>query len=178
MPDNALAELYNRLSVREAALDHLLHCFQDLSDPRRTFQDILQIAVEAIPADASSLFLVTAEDGTMTVVAATGPVADKVKGMKLPPGTGMPAIVARDRRTVAVSDIRKEAVYSRERHTVAGYETTSLLAAPVMHKTDFSGVIEVLNRRGSPEWTRHEIELLERIARVIGSVVNLCGERR
>src|SRR5688500_17780260 len=87
MPD-ALSELYSRLSVREAALDRVLHLFQDLSNPRRAFQDILGIVVEAIPADAASLFLVTAEDGTMTVVAATGPVAEQVKGLKLPPGVG------------------------------------------------------------------------------------------
>jgi GAF domain-containing protein len=178
MPDSALTELYNRLSVREAALDRVLHCFQDLSNPRRTFQDILQIVGESIPADAGSLFLVTAEDGTMTVVAAIGPVADKVKDMKLPPGIGMPGVVARDRRTVAVSDVKKEPTYSRERHKIAGYETTSLLAVPIMHKGDFSGVLEVLNRRGSPEWLRHEIELLERIARAVGSIVNLLGERR
>jgi GAF domain-containing protein len=177
MPD-ALSELYNRLTVREAALDRMLHLFQDLSDPRRVFQDILGILVEAIPADAASLFLVTAEDGTMTVVAATGPVAEKVKGMKLPPGIGMPGVVARDRRTVAVSDVKKEPEYSRERHKIAGYETTSLLAVPVLHKGDLTGVLEVLNRRESPEWQRHEIELIERIARSVGAIVNLIGDRR
>jgi len=177
MPD-ALSELYGRLCVREAALDRVLHLFQDLSNPRRTFQDILAIVTEAIPADAASLFLVTAEDGTMTVVAATGPVADKVKGMKLPPGIGMPGVVARDRRPVAVSDVKKEPEYSRERHKIAGYETTSLLAVPVLHKGDLTGVLEVLNRRDSPEWARHEIELLERIARATGSIVNLIGDRR
>jgi len=175
---DALSELYNRLSVREAALDRVLHLFQDLSNPRRTFQDILAIVTEAIPAEASSLFLVTAEDGTMTVVAATGPVADKVKGMKLPPGIGMPGVVARDRRPVAVSDVKKEPEYSRERHKIAGFETTSLLAVPVLHKGDLTGVLEVLNRRDSPEWQRHEIELLERIARATGAIVNLIGDRR
>lgn len=178
MTETVLAELYHRLRVREAALDRILHLFQDLSNPRRTFQDILEIVTEAIPADASSLFLVTAEDGTMTVVAATGPVADKVKGMKLPPGIGMPGVVARDRRTVAVSDVKKEPNYSRERHKIAGYETTSLLAVPVLFKGDLTGVLEVLNRKDGPEWMRHEVELLERIARGVGSIVNLIGERR
>jgi GAF domain-containing protein len=178
MPDSAMGELYSRLSIREAALDRLLHLFQDLSDPRRVFQDVLTIATDAIPADAASLFLVTAEDGTLTVVAATGPVAENVKGMKLPPGVGMPGVVARDRRTVAVSDVKKEPDYCRERHKIAGYETTSLIAAPLLHKGDLTGVIELLNRKGSPEWMRHEIELLERIARVVGSIVNLIGDRR
>src|SRR5688572_12755472 len=178
MPDQALSELYSRLSVREAALDHLLHCFQDLSQPKRTFQSLLEIAIEAIPADASSLFLVTAEDGTMTAVAATGPVADKVVGMKLPPGAGVPDVVARDRHTVALSDIRKEPVYSKQLHTIGGFETTSLLAVPVLFKGDFTGVVELINRRGDSEWQRHEIELLERIARAAGTIVNLIGERR
>lgn len=178
MPENALSELYGRLSVREAALDRLLHCFQDLSQPKRTFQGLLEIAIEAIPADASSLFLVTAEDGTMTIVAATGPVVDKVMGMKLPPGVGVPGVVARDRHTVALSDIRKEPFYSKQLHTIDGYETTSILAVPILFKGDFTGVLELVNRRGAPEWQRHEIELLERIARAAGTLVNLIGERR
>src|SRR5262245_8003150 len=178
MTESAMAELYSRLSVREAAFDRLLHLFQDLTDPRRVLQDVLTIATEAIPADAASLFLVTAEDGTLTIVAATGPVADKVKGLKLPPGVGMPGVVARDRRTVAVSDVKKEPSYSRERHSIAGYETTSLIASPLLHKGDLTGVIELVNRKGSPEWMRHEVELLERIARVVGSIVNLIGDRR
>jgi GAF domain-containing protein len=178
MPETVLTELYHRLRVREAALDRLLHLFQDLSQPRRAFQDILEIVTEAIPCDASSLFLVTAEDGTLTCVAATGPVADKVKGMKLPPGIGIPGLVCRDRRSVAVSDVSKEPNYSRERHKIVGYATTSLLASPVLFKGDLTGVLEVLNRKDSPEWMRHEIELLERIARVVGTIVNLIGERR
>lgn len=178
MSESPMAELYSRLCVREAALDRLLHLFQDLTDPRRVFQDVLAIATDAIPSDAASLFLVTAEDGTLTVVAATGPVADKVKGLKLPPGVGMPGVVARDRRTVAVSDVKKEPVYSRERHSIAGYETTSLIASPLLHKGDLTGVIELVNRKGNPEWMRHEVELLERIARVVGSIVNLIGDRR
>ena len=178
MPDRALSELYSRLSVREAALDRLLHCFQDLSQPRRTFQALLEIATEAIPADASSLFLVTAEDGTMTAVAATGPVAEKIVGLKLPPGKGVPGVVARDRHSLPLSDIRKEAVYSKDLHTVDGYETTSLLAVPILYKADFTGVIELVNRRGGSEWMRHEVELLERIARTAGTIANLIGERR
>jgi len=153
MPESALSDLYHRIRIREAMLDRLLHCFTDLTQPVRTFQEIL-------------------------AVAATGPVADKVKGMKLPPGIGMPGVVARDRRPIAVSDVKKEPTYSRERHKIAGYETTSLLAVPVLHKGDLTGVLELLNRRGYPDWAAHEIELLERIARAAGAMINLIGERR
>lgn len=178
MSDPALSELFHRLRIREAALDALLHCFQDISDPVRTFHRILEISTEAIPAEAASLLLVTAEDGTLTFVAATGPVAERVRGIKLPPGVGMPGLVARDRRPVAVSDIQKEPNYSRERHKIAGYETTSLLAVPILHQGLLTGVLELLNRQGSPEWAPHEVELLERIGRAAGSLVHFIGERR
>ena len=71
-----------------------------------------------------------------------------------------------------------EPSYSRERHKVAGYETTSLLAVPILHQGLLTGVIELLNRRGSPEWAPHEVELLERIACAAGSLVHFIGERR
>ncbi len=169
--------LYSRLQVRCSTYERLLHVFTDLSNRGRIFQDVLDIADDAVPSEAASLLLVTGEDGEMTFVAATGPVAEKIKGMKLKAGIGIAGACARDRAPIAVSDVQKEPRFAREVSKALGFETRSLLAVPVIYRGQLAGVMELVNKRGADDWTRWDIELLDRVARVTGTLVNLLGER-
>ena len=178
MTDPSLTALYSRHQVRANALDRMLHVFSDLTDPARCFGEVLDIVAEAVPCQASSLLLVTGEDGTMTFAAATGPVAEKIKGMTLPPGKGIAGACAADRRSLSVSDVQADPRFARELSESLGFETCSLLAVPVVHRGDLCGVIELVNKKGSDAFTRHEIELVERLARAAGALVNLIGDRR
>lgn len=168
----------SRLKIVNSVLDRLLHCFSDLSKPERVFQDVLEAAEEAVPCEASSLLLVTGEDGEMTFAAATGPVADKIKGMKIGAEQGIAGACARDRTTIAVSDVQKEPRFARDISKALGFETRSLLAAPILYKGDLCGVLEIVNKHHGDDWTRGEVELVERIARAAGVMVQLIGEGR
>ena len=178
MIDPSLAVLVSRHQVRANALDRMLHVFSDVSDPARCFTEVLDIVGEAVPCEAASLLLVTGEDGTMTFIAATGPVAEKIKGMKLPPGIGIAGACAADRHVISVSDVKSDPRFARELSESLGFETSSLLAVPVVHKGDLCGVIELVNKKGDDTWSRHEIELIERLARAAGALVNLIGDRQ
>jgi len=174
MTDSSL-DIYSRLRVRATTLDRLLHVFNDLSDRRRVYDEVLDIADEAVPSEAASLLLITGEDGEMTFVSATGPVAEKIRGMKLPSGVGIAGACARDRVPIAVSDVQSEPRFAKQVSDALGFETRSLLAVPVLVRGDLAGVLELVNKKGSDEWSRHDIELIERVARVIGTLVNLLG---
>ncbi len=169
--------IYARLQTHMAALDRLLQLFSNLSNRQHIFDEILDIANEAIPCEAASLLLVTDEQGGMTFVAATGPVGDKIKGVKLNAGIGIAGACARDRVIIPVSDVQKESRFAREVSESLGFETRSLLAAPVLYRGELAGVLELVNKSYSDEWTRHELELVDRIARTTGTLVNLLGER-
>lgn len=168
-------DIYSRLRVRATTFERLLHVFNDLSDRRRVYDEVLDIADEAVPSEAASLLLITGEDGEMTFVAATGPVKDKIRGMKLAAGQGIAGACARDRVPIAVSDVQMEPRFAREVSTALGFETRSLLAVPVLVHGDLAGVLELVNKKGSDDWMRNDVELVERIARVIGTLVNLLG---
>src|SRR2546426_11423589 len=111
----------SRLKVTASVLDRLLHCFSDLSKPDRVFHDVLEAAEEAVPCEAASLLLVTGEDGEMTFVAATGPVAGKIKGMKIDADQGIAGACARDRVAIAVSDVQKEPRLAKEISQALGF---------------------------------------------------------
>ena len=177
MGDSPLDRL-SRTQVRAAAYDRLLHCFSDLSKPARIFAEILDIVNEAVPCEAASLLIVTGAARKMLFVAQTGPVAEKIKGIKIAPGQGIAGACAADRISIAVSDVQKEPRFAREISKSLGFETRSLMAVPILFKGDLAGVIELVNKTGGDEWQRHEIELIERLARASASLINLIGERK
>jgi GAF domain-containing protein len=170
-------DVYSALRVRATAFDRCLHLFGDLSNKKRVYDAILDIANEAVPCEAAGLLLVTAEDGEMTFVAATGPVAEKALGIKLAAGMGIAGACVRDRAPIAVSDVQTDPRFAKAISDALGFTTRSLLAVPILFTGGHAGVIELVNREGSDHWRRQDVEIVERIARVTGTLIDLLEER-
>lgn len=170
-----IADAFTQVQVKSRVLEALLHLYSDFSDGQRIMDELVRISMDAIPCEAASLLLVDAEGEFLTFKAARGPVADKIKGMKLGAGRGIAGSCAVDRRTIAVSDVKSDARYAEEVSRKLGFETRSLLAVPILCKGDILGVIEIVNKRDGDIFARHEIELMERVARASGNILKLCG---
>jgi Nif-specific regulatory protein len=159
-----------RLSVKNEVLERLLCLFSGPPDPDRLHNDILDISMVAVPCEASSVFRRDRKGG-LTLVAARGRVADKVIGLKLKKGQGIAGACAQDARTLPVSDVASDPRHAAALTRALGFETKSLLAVPVVHQNRVFGVIELVNKRGSNQFQRHEVELVERIGRTAGDLL-------
>jgi Nif-specific regulatory protein len=159
-----------RLSIKNQVLERLLCLFSGPTREERLHTDILDIAMTAVPCDASSVFRKD-KKGNLTLVAARGRVADKVIGLKLKKGQGIAGACAQDGRTFPVSDVASDPRHAAAITKALGFETRSLLAVPVVHQDRVLGVIELVNKTGSNLFHRHEIELVERIARTAGDLL-------
>ncbi len=165
-----------RLSVKNQVLERLLCLFGGPPDAARLHNDILDIAMVAVPCEASSVFR-TDKKGGLTLVAARGRVAEKVIGLKLKKGQGIAGACAADARTLAVSDVASDPRHAAAITKALGFETRSLLATPVVHRERVLGVIEIVNKTGSNLFQRHEVELVERIGRTAGDLLARTGEK-
>lgn len=172
-----LMESAARLSVRNRVLDRLLCLFGSQAGPERLQADLLDTAMEAVPCEASSYF-VRNPRGDLTVTAARGRVSGQLVGLKLKKGQGLAGACAHDARTIAVSDVARDRRHAAQVAKALGFETRSLLAVPVTHGGEVSGVIEIVNKTGGDEFQRHEVELLERIGRTAGDLFALRGQKR
>jgi Nif-specific regulatory protein len=166
-----------RLSVKNQVLERLLCLFSGPPQPERLHNDILDIAMMALPCEASSVFR-TDKKGNLTLVAARGRVADKVIGLKLKKGQGIAGACAQDARTLPVSDVAHDPRHAAAFAKVLGFETRSLLAVPVVHQEKVLGVIELVNKSGNNEFQRHEIELVERVGRTAGDLLVRSMEKK
>lgn len=167
-----LSGAYARVQIRNRALERLLHTFTDLSDPNKVLQEIMDTAMEAIPSEAGSLLL-TQPGGDLRFVAARGPVAHKLIGICLRRGVGIAGACALDKQIITVSDVGQDPRHAAEISRQFGFTTTSLLAAPIIHKGDVLGVLELVNKKDENIFPRHEIELMERVTRAAGSLLYL-----
>lgn len=166
-----------RLSVKNQVLERLLCLFSGPPEETRLQNDILDIAMVAVPCEASSIFR-TDKKGNLTLVAARGRVAEKVIGLKLKKGQGIAGACAQDQRTLPVSDVARDPRHAAAITQALGFETRSILAVPVVHQSKALGVIELVNKLGSNEFQRHELELVERIGRTAGDLLVRVGEKK
>lgn len=159
-----------RLSIKNQVLERLLCLFSGPVDADRIQTDVLDIAMVAVPCEASSIFRVENKGG-LTLVAARGRVADKVIGLKLKKGQGIAGACAQDARPLPVSDVGRDPRHAAAITKALGFETRSILAIPVVHQERVLGVIELVNKLGSNEFQRHEVELVERVGRTAGDLL-------
>lgn len=159
-----------RLSIKNQVLERLLCLFSGPVVPDRLHNDILDISMTALPCEASSVFRVE-KKGNLTLVAARGRVAEKVIGLKLKKGQGIAGACAQDGRTLPVSEVASDPRHAAAFTKALGFETRSLLAVPIVHQDRVLGVIELVNKTGSNQFQRHEVELVERVGRTAGDLL-------
>jgi len=166
-----------RLSLKNQVLERLLCLFSGDPEETRLQNDILDIAMIALPCEASSVFRADRK-GNLTLVAARGRVADKVVGLKLKKGQGIAGACAKDARTLPVSDVAHDPRHAAAITKALGFETRSILAVPIAHQDRVLGVIELVNKLGNNEFQRHELDLVERVGRTAGDLLIRLGEKK
>jgi len=168
-----LSTAHGRLSVRVRVLERILHMFSRVERLEDNFEALLDAVLDAIPAEAASILLADPDAGELVFVAARGPVAQRILGLRMKLADGLAGECVRQGRALAVSDVQRDARYARAISDSLGFETRSLIAVPLLHAGEIFGAIEIVNRRGGDVFPRSELEFLDRIGRAGGSLVHL-----
>ena len=138
---------------------------------------LLDLALEHTRCDAGTVFLADPAAGELAFEAVRGPSAAKLAtlGLKVPIGTGIAGFSARENVCVAVSDAAKDPRFHRAISDAVGYETRSLLCAPIARQTKVLGVIEVLNKRGNEAFRPTDVAVVAYLAHQAAEVIERKG---
>lgn len=125
----------------------------------------LQLLVDRVAAlmeaDRGTLYLLDPARKELFSRAAHLP---ELRQIRLGIGQGVAGYVAAEGVMVNVPDPSGERHFFAEIDRLTGYRTTSLLAAPLRDaKGELFGVLQVLNRRGTPRFTEDDEQRFERI---------------
>ncbi len=133
-------------------------------------QRILEQIRRALEAQAASLALIDAGKDELVVRASTLRGQQRAIGMRIPLGRGIVGWVAREGQGVVVSDVASDPRFAPEVDRPMGFESRSMLCAPIRSVGQVIGVLEVINPE-SGTFDEHDLLVLSGIGSMAGTAI-------
>lgn len=147
-----------------------------LTDPlTRSIENLLRLAARAIGTDEASVLVRDGDAGGLKFMVALGSVADKLIGVKIPPGQGIAGFVFASGQPMAVDDVAQAEGFYGKVDELTNYSTQTILATPLRVGEETIGVLEFINRIGEPpysSYTPEEMDLAAHFADAIATLVD------
>jgi hypothetical protein len=123
---------------------------------------LLDLALQAVPAEAGSVLLAHAVSGDLSFAAVRGPKAKDLLQVRpiIPAGVGIAGFCSAEGVSVALSDVPKDPRWHSEISERLKYPTKSVLCAPMMTHGRAWGCMQLINRKDSDAFTEHEAGIL------------------
>jgi hypothetical protein len=138
---------------------------------------LLDLALEHAACEAGTVFVGTPAGTELAFEVVRGPRAAELEklGLKIPVGVGIVGFSARENVCVAVSEAAKDPRFYRAVSQAIGYETRSLLCAPMARGGRVLGVLEVLNKRGGAPFRPTDVAVVSYLAHQAAALVERAG---
>ncbi|OQX87980.1 hypothetical protein B6D60_02785 [candidate division KSB1 bacterium 4484_87] len=133
---------------------------------------VMEKAQEVMHAEASSIMLLNEDTGLLECEIALGKVQDKVKNkIQLKIGQGIAGWVAQTGEAIIVPDVSSDSRFFSDIDQNTGFQTRSILAAPLKVKDKVIGVAEVINRLDAHPFTKENLEIFETFCRQVALAI-------
>lgn len=133
---------------------------------------VIDLAMEKIEADSGSILFADTSGTELYFATARGPKANEVMDFRVPMGQGIVGFCAKEGVSLAVGDAQNDPRFYEEISESLGYETDSLLCAPVQFQGRVYGAVELINKRSGSSFTSNEMNALSYIGRQLAEYVN------
>lgn len=134
-------------------------------DTEKLLANIMEVAKEAVDAEASSLALYDPSDNLLHIEFASGDKDAELRNMTLEMGQGIMGAVALTRTPQKVDNVRDEPNFDGSIDLQTGFSTKSIIAVPIIRRDEILGVLEVVNKKGQhAHFTEEDTHLLEVVA--------------
>jgi len=172
-----------RAALAQSAADVLAELFERVAeisgqqDTKCALGFLLDLAMEKVEAEAGSVFLARLAGRELEFTVARGPRAKELLalGASVPVGAGIVGFCAQEDVCLAISDAEKDPRFHRAISEAIGYETRSLLCAPIARKGRVLGALEVMNKRGGAPFDERDLAVVSYLAHQAAEVLAGAG---
>jgi signal transduction histidine kinase len=147
-----------------AALNEVGSSITSTLDLRTVLTTIVAKAMELLNAEAGSLLLTDENQRELIFEVTLGPAAPDLRGQRLPMNKGIVGAAAQTRKPQIVNEAQQDARWLRDVDKSTAFSTRALLAVPMIVKDRVTGVIELINKRGTDSFTEDDQRLLTAFA--------------
>jgi len=130
-------------------------------DPeQRLLQSIVDATVTLFDAEAASIALHEPDPDRLVFRVAAGAQGAGAIGLTIPTSRGLAGYVFSTGQPLALSDVASDPRFDRAAAERTGYVPRSIAAVPLIDRAATVGVLQVLDKRGSPTFSLRDMELL------------------
>ena len=126
----------------------------------RLLQSIVDATVTLFDAEASSIALFETDPDRLEFRVAAGAQGAGAIGLSVKPTQGIAGYVFSTGQALALSDVASDPRFDRATAARTGYLPRSIAAVPLIDEQGSVGVLQVLDKRGSPTFSLRDMELL------------------
>ncbi|MFQ5591280.1 MAG: sigma 54-interacting transcriptional regulator [Phycisphaerae bacterium] len=130
-------------------------------DVRTVLSTIAELARSVTHAEASTVFSLDPRRSKLVVVSATGHWRDAMIDREFSADLGIPGGILRTAEPVVLADVRQSRRFCKEIDEISSTRTQSLMAAPMIHRAEVIGVIEVVNRTDQLGFSETDLKILQ-----------------
>jgi NtrC-family two-component system sensor histidine kinase KinB len=124
--------------------NRILSSTLDLPDLLRK---VMTYATAVVNAETSSLLLYDETAEELFFALALTDKESELKKIRIPLGSGIAGMAARERVTRIVNDVSRDPSWTGDADTRTSFTTRSILAVPLLYKERLLGVVEAINRK-------------------------------
>ncbi len=132
------------------------------------FQGLLELLMnntkEVLQAEASSLMLMSEDRTELEFVVAQGAQGAKVKKFTVKVGQGIAGWVAEKGESLLIPDAYADDRFNPAYDKKTGFKTRSIMCVPLKSKDEVTGVVQLINPKGSDSFTQDNLEMFKAIA--------------
>lgn len=127
---------------------------------QRLLQSIVDATVRLFDAEAASIALFERDPDRLEFRVAAGPQGAGAVGKSVKPSQGIAGFVFSTGQALALSDVASDPRFDRHTAEKTGYVPRSIAAVPLSDEDGTHGVLQVLDKKGSPTFDLRDMELL------------------
>lgn len=163
MKKDETAEIVKKIKRENKTLKTLLRVSQSLSTSLE-IEEVLYKAMENVEkickAEASSVWEIDYEKKELFFRIIRGENVGKIRQMRLKIGEGIAGHVAKSKKALMVSDVRKSPYWDEAFDVKSSFQSRSILAVPLVIGRKIIGVLELLNKRDGQGFSQRDKESL------------------
>lgn len=132
---------------------------------------VLYTALKAMDAANGSLMLLDHDTDELVFAVVKGTIQSELRGYRLPKTVGVAGWVATHAEPVLVGQPRLDDRFYSRVDELFGFQTTSLVCAPILGQDKVMGVIEVLNKFSQEAFNEVDLDVLTILAYIAAEAI-------
>src|SRR5688572_5518441 len=148
-------------------LERLTQIGRELSaaaDLEHVLESILSAAADLTGSETASVLGLDQESNTLRFLALPASHRKTLETLAIPLDKSIAGLAFNQKKTLAVNDVSTSPYHFKNADQISGYQTRSVLAAPILFRNEPLGVIETVNKIDGTDYNGDDVTILETLA--------------